>query len=158
MVERTGGQALNDVSQGTQTGVDVFGLLESQTFGGRPLHPLTSSQVDQNQPRLNLLDLVVLTGPLVFAGLVDIDVQNGVTSARGLVHLLAGHGSVSHAGVDDVDGLFYSLDWDLHKLLDEDLSVVLLTDLEVLAFIRIEQILNLVLIDLVKTQVHMPLE
>ena len=45
----------------------------------------------------------------MLSDLVDIDVQNGVTSARRLIHLLTGYLSEWHARIDDIDSLINCL-------------------------------------------------
>ena len=135
----------------------MLGLLQSQAFRRGPLHPLTPCQINEHKPRLHVFNLVVVSPSLILTSLVNIDMQNGVTSARSFVHLLAGHCSVSHSSIDDVYGLLNCLDGDLHELFNKDFSVVFLTDLEVLALIGIQQVLDLVLINLIETQMDMPL-
>jgi hypothetical protein len=90
--------------------------------------------------------------------LVNIHVQDGMRSTRRFVHLLRSHFSILHACVYDVDCLVNCLNGHFNKVLNEDLSVVLLSYLEVLAFMRIQKVLNLVLVNLVETQVYLPFE
>ena len=81
-----------------------------------------------------------------------------MTSARSFVHLLAGHRSIFHSGIYNIDSLLNCLNGHLHKFLDKDLPVILLTNLQIFTFVWVKQVLDLVLIYLIKTQVNMPLE
>jgi hypothetical protein len=81
-----------------------------------------------------------------------------VTSARSFVHLLGCHLTILHSSIYNVDGLFHSVYGHFDKVLHEYFSIVFFSDLQVLPFMRIQEVLNLVLIDLVKTQMNFPLK
>lgn len=81
-----------------------------------------------------------------------------VTSARSFVHLLGCHLTILHSSIYNVDSLFHSFYGHFNKVLHEYFSIVFFSDLQVLSFMRIQEILNLVLIDLVKAQMNFPLK
>lgn len=82
--------------------------------------------------------------------------QHGVTPAGCFVHLLRCHLPILHARINDIHSLLHSLDWHLHQVLDENFTVILFPYRQVLALLWIQQVLDLILINLIKTQMHFP--
>jgi len=78
--------------------------------------------------------------------------------ARCFIHLLRCHLPELHACVYNVHSLLHSFDRDFNQVFHEDLTVILLTNLEILPFVRVKQVLDLVLINLVEAEVHFPFE
>ena len=87
---------------------------------------------------------------------VDVDVQKSVAARGSIVHFLTGHLAIAHASIDHGCGLVEALDRNLGQRFDIDLTVRLFANVQILAFIRIEQISNSVLIDLEQAHVHLP--
>ena len=155
-------EALDDVSQGAKTCINMLGLLQPHPLTRGPPDPLTPRQVNKHQSGLHLLYLLARIRPLVFilvqTILVDVDVKNSVGARRSFVHLLGCHLTILHSSIYNVDRLFHGVDGHFNKVLHKYFSVVFFSDLQILSFVRIQEILNLVLIDLVKTQMNFPLK
>lgn len=107
-------------------------------------HAFRPSKVHQGETARNLLGLV--KGNLF--GLVDIDVQDGVTSARREIHILARHLPMLQSRIDYRHCLVQVFHWHFNQVLHEDFPK-LLSHLEV-PVLRVEQILNLLLVYLVE--------
>ena len=90
--------------------------------------------------------------------LINIHMQNGMRPTRSFIHLLGSHLSELHSCIDDINCLRDCLNGHFHKPLHKYLSVILLSYLKILALIRVEQILYLVKVDLIETEMHMPLK
>lgn len=136
-------QALDDVAEVAEARIDMLRLLKPQALRGRAPDALGTSQVDEHEARLNLLDLLRVAFSHVVVHLwlprlVHINMQYSMTPARRVIHSLACHLSESHSGVDDLYRLVDRLDRHLHQLLHVYLAVILLPNLQVLPSFGVE--------------------
>ena len=147
-------KSLNNITKSRKRSIDVLGLLESLAFWSGSSHPLRSCKIHKDKPGLNLLDLIFF----ISFGLVNINMEDCMRPAWGFVHFLSCHLSKLHASINDIDSLCHSLDWNFNKPLHENFSIIFFSDLKILALLRIQQVLNLIQVNLIETQMHMPLE
>lgn len=135
-------------------------FFKSQSFWGSSPDSLASSKVYEHKSCLNLFDSFRNSNGLflILSTLININMKHCVTSARSFVHLLGCHLTILHSSIYNVDRLFHSFYRHFNKVLHKYFSIVFFSDLQVLSFMRIQEILNLVLIDLVKTQMNFPLK
>ena len=135
-------------------------FFKSQSFRGSSPDSFTSCEIYENKPCLNLFDSIWYSIRLflVLSTLINIDMKHGMTSARSFIHFLWCHFTILHSSIYNIDCLIYRIYGHFDKVFYEYFSIVFFSDLQVLSFMRIQEVLNLVLIDLVKTYMNFPLK
>lgn len=116
-------QSIDDISETTQTLVNVFRLLQLHTLAPCLAHFLRPSQVYKIQ--LTLLAWVLLVVPLH-----DVDDEERVASGAPLIHASEGYLSVGRASVHGLEHLFAGAYADFGAILDEDAPVLILFNLQ----------------------------
>ena len=114
-------------------------------------HALRPSQVHERKPASDFFG-----PPGCLLGLVQVYVEDGVASAGGEVHALAGHLPVFQAGVDDSHGLFQGAHGHFDQVFHKDFAL-LFADGQV-AVERVEEVLDLFLINLEEGKVQLPVQ
>lgn len=88
--------------------------------------------------------------------LVNIDMENSMRPTWGFIHFLRCDLPELHSCVDYINSLWHWLYRHFHQPFHEYLTISLLSNREIVTLVRIEQILDLVLINLVETNMDVP--
>ena len=109
-----------------KTTVDVGGLLHSKAFSPSLFSPLTSSEVDQRQARMNNL-----FGCFNCAARLQVDCENSVRSARSFVDSVIGSGTVLLTFKEAVERFFLTFAMNHGQALKVDLTFVVVLNVNV---------------------------
>lgn len=116
-------QSVYDITQTTQTFVNILGLLELHSHAASFGHLFWASQVNEIQ-------FALLGGVFLDIFLVDVDDEQGVTSGATLIHASEGHLSIGSPVVHCFQHLLSWSHIDFGAVLDEDSLVLVLLDLK----------------------------
>jgi len=82
----------------------MLGFLEADTFRVCLIDSFRTGKVDKDEPAFQVLDLI--RNVLPESRLVDVDMQDGMRSARSIVHALTRHLAVDQPRINDIHRLF----------------------------------------------------
>ena len=126
------------ISKSTKTCIYMFSFLQSLSFRSCPPYSFRTCQINQYQPCLNLFNLYFITywimnifiqNSLYHSSLINIYVQDSMTSTWSVVHLLTCHFSELHSCIYYLNCLFYGLDRHFCKFFNKYFSICFLSNL-----------------------------
>ena len=119
----------------------MLSFLKADAFRTSFVNALRTSQIDEDKPTFKVLNLIRCVAIQLVSGLIYIDVEDGVRSARCLVHLLIGHLSMNQTRVNNIHRLIEGLHGHLDQATHEHLTVFL--SYAHILRLRIEQVRDL---------------